>query len=221
MSMRYKRFTAVAMIAVLAFGLTTCKKEKTDPPTVKVFDGVITIGITKANVSAEVTDQGGAEVKLRGFIYGLLGGNLDTVFCGSGTGVYSAELNNLHPNTTYVYEAFAQNMGGIGVSGKVTFTTNPLPSYTIHVSASPSNGGVVSGGGSFQEGQPCTIMAMANDGYTFTNWTENDIEVSSNMNYTFMVNGDRNIEARFMQNDYTINVLARPLQGGTVTGGGI
>lgn len=123
MKNNYKRITAFVMMAVVAFGLITCKKEKIEVPTVKVNDGAITLNYTSAGVSAEVTDQGGAEVKSRGFVYGLSGGSLDTVFCGSGVGVYSAELNNLQPNTTYVYEAFAKNAGGTGTSGKVTFTT--------------------------------------------------------------------------------------------------
>ena len=131
MKNNHKRITAFVMMAVVAFGLITCKKEKINPPTVKVFDGVITIGITKANVSAEVTDQGGAEVKSRGFAYGVTGGTMDTIFCGSGTGVYSAELNNLQPNTTYVYEAFARNAGGISTSGRLSFTTQDYSMPTV------------------------------------------------------------------------------------------
>lgn len=212
------------MLAVVTFGLSTCKKEETIiPPTVKVFDGAITIEYSKASVAAEVTDKGGAEVKSRGFIYGLSGGSLDTIFCGSGVGVYSAELNNLQPNTTYVYEAFAKNAGGTGISGKVSFTTKPLPTYTISVSANPSDGGVVNGGGSFQEGQYCTVIATANDGYTFTNWTENDNEVSTDANYTFMVNGNRTLKANFtaqLPNEYTISLSANPNNGGSVSGGG-
>ena len=220
MSMYYNRITAVAIMVVFALGLTTCKKEKIDLPKVKVLDGVITIGITKASVSAEVTDQGGAEVKSRGFVYGLSGGSLDTVFCGSGTGVYSAELNNLLPNTKYVYEAFAKNAGGVGTSDMESFTTKPLPSFTINVSASPSNGGTVEGGGEYEEGQSCTAVATTNTGYSFVNWTENGEEVSTEANYTFTVTGSRSLVARFQAQDYTINVSANPTSGGTVSGGG-
>lgn len=224
MNKRLNRLLFLVMLAVVTFGLSTCKKEETIIlPTVKVFDGAITIEYSKASVAAEVTDQGGAEVKSRGFVYGLSGGSLDTVFCGSGVGVYSAELNNLQPNTTYVYEAFAKNAGGTGTSGKVSFTTKPLPTYTISVSANPSDGGVVKGGGSFQEGQYCTVIATANDGYTFTNWTENDNEVSTDANYTFMVNGDRTLKANFtaqLPNEYTISLSANPNNGGSVSGGG-
>ena len=121
--------------AIVAIGmvicLMACKKETVTPPTVKVFDGAITVNYTTAGVSAEVTDQGGAEVKSRGFVYGLSSGVMDTLFCGSGTGIFSAELNNLEPNTTYVYEAFAKNAGGIGTSGKMSFTTQDYSMPTV------------------------------------------------------------------------------------------
>ena len=154
MKNNYKGITAFVIMTVVAFGLITCKKEKIEVPTVKVNDGAITLNYTSAGVSAEVTDQGGAEVKSRGFVYGLSGGSLDTIFCGSGVGVYSAELNNLQPNTTYVYEAFARNAGGTGTSGKVTFTTrdNELPIVkTSEVenigTTTASCGGIVKGDG--------------------------------------------------------------------------
>lgn len=223
MSMYYKRITAVAIMAVFAIGLTTCKKEieeKIDPPTVKAFEGAIIVNYNKASVSAEVTDQGGAEVKSKGFVYGLSGGNLDTIFCGSGMGVYSAELNNLEPNTTYVYEAFARNAGGFGTSGKVSFTTKPVPSYTIEVSADPSHGGMAAGGGTFQEGQSCTVKATPNTGFNFVNWKENDIQVSTNREYTFEVSTNRNLVAHFTSQAYTIIASPEPEEGGSVSGSG-
>ena len=146
------------------FFVSSCKKETVAPPTVKAFDGAITVYYTSADVSAEVTDQGGAEVKSRGFVYGLSGGSLDTIYCGDGIGVFSATLNNLQPNSNYVYEAFARNAGGIGSSGKVTFTTRDymLPSVeTYEVTDITTNsaicGGKVTndGGGSVSERGIC------------------------------------------------------------------
>lgn len=127
-----KKLIDVVLLAVFAFGLTTCKKETIAPPTVRLFgDGPSSINITSAGVSAEVIDQGGAEVISRGFAYGLSGGAMDTVFCGSGTGPFSTNLNNLQPNTPYVYEAFAKNAGGFGTSGKVSFTTKDKMKPTV------------------------------------------------------------------------------------------
>ena len=94
--------------------------------------------------------------------------------------------------------------------------------YTVAVSANPTNGGTVTGGGTYQQGQSCTVSALANAGFTFTNWTENGSVVSTNANYTFTVNGNRTLVANFQAQtqSYTITVSANPTAGGTVTGGG-
>ncbi len=100
--------------------------------------------------------------------------------------------------------------------------TQQTNSYSISVSASPSNGGSVSGGGTYNQGQTCTVHATANTGYTFINWTENGTQVSTNTNYTFTVTGNRNLVANFQAQpqQYTISVSANPSNGGNVTGGG-
>ena len=71
--------------------------------------------------------------------------------------------------------------------------------YNVSVSASPSVGGVVSRGGNYEEGQSCTVTAMANDGYLFVEWTESGNVVSTNANYTFSVTDNRNLLASFMR----------------------
>jgi uncharacterized repeat protein (TIGR02543 family) len=100
--------------------------------------------------------------------------------------------------------------------------TQHTNSYNISVSASPSNGGSVSGGGTYNQGQSCTVHATANTGFTFVNWTENGTQVSTNANYTFTVTENRNLVANFQAQpqQYTINVSASPTNGGSVTGGG-
>ena len=95
-------------------------------------------------------------------------------------------------------------------------------SYTVNVSANPANGGHVEGGGTYMQGQSCTVTASANEGYIFRNWTENGNLVSSQASYTFTVNGNRNLVANFEQEiqTYNIRVSANPMLAGTVTGGG-
>ncbi len=94
--------------------------------------------------------------------------------------------------------------------------------YTITVSADPSNGGTVSGGGTYQQGQQCTVIATANSNYTFIKWTENGTQVSTNPTYSFTVNSNRTLVAHFQSqpNQYTITLSANPTNGGTVSGGG-
>lgn len=72
--------------------------------------------------------------------------------------------------------------------------------YSISATANPTEGGTVSGYGLYASGESCTLIAMANSGYTFTNWTENGSEVSTDMNYTFTVTGSRNLVANFTYN---------------------
>ena len=100
------------------------------------------------------------------------------------------------------------------------FTAAPLPTYDVNVTANPTAGGTVTGSGIYEEGQPCTVNATANNGYTFDNWTENGNVVSSDASYTFIVTDNRNLVAHFTQNTYTVVVSANPSNGGTVSGGG-
>lgn len=120
-----------------------------------------------------------------------------------------------------VISYFEGNIGTYLLSIDITRTQH-TNSYTISVSASPSNGGSVTGGGTYNQGQSCTVHATANSGYTFVNWTENGTQVSTNANYTFTVTGNRNLVANFQAQpqQYTISVSASPNNGGNVTGGG-
>ena len=107
------------------------------------------------------------------------------------------------------------------VTGNRTLVANfSINSYTITASANPVNGGTVSGAGSYNYGASCTLTATAASGYTFTNWTENGSVVSSNANYTFTVEGNRNLVANFTAITYTITVSANPSYSGTTSGGG-
>ena len=134
-------------------------------------------------------------------------------------------------NTGYTFTNWTENGTVVSTQANYTFTVNgnrtlvanfqaQPQSYTITVSANPTNGGTVTGGGTYQQGQSCTVHATANTGYTFTNWTENGTVVSTQANYTFTVNGNRTLVAHFTQQQYTITVSANPTNGGTATGGG-
>jgi Leucine-rich repeat (LRR) protein len=72
-----------------------------------------------------------------------------------------------------------------------------MESYNINLSAEPSDGGVVEGGGTYVEGSPTKIRAAANEHFKFLHWQENDIVVSTDSIYSFMVDRDRNLVAHF------------------------
>lgn len=73
----------------------------------------------------------------------------------------------------------------------------PPDTFNVALSASPTAGGTVSGGGDFEEGRPVTVVATANSGYGFTRWTEGGTGVSTSADYTFTVTGDRTLVAVF------------------------
>lgn len=95
----------------------------------------------------------------------------------------------------------------------------PKPSYTINVSA--AEGGTASGGGEYEQGSSVTLTATPENGYRFIAWTENDEQISTDENYTFIADHDRTIVAIFMpisKPTYTVHVSSA--QGGTVEGSG-
>ena len=139
----------------------------------------------------------------------------------------SATINNGTANITFVapgqtgtatLTVFGYNK--ITYIATINITSGGGTQYNVTVSANPTNGGTVTGGGTYQQGQSCTVSATANSGFTFTNWTENGNVVSTNANYTFTVTGNRTLVANFTQQQFTITALADPTSSGTVSGGG-
>ena len=90
----------------------------------------------------------------------------------------------------------------------------------ITANAVPEEGGTVTGGGAYWIGETCTLQAMANEGYTFVDWTENGEQVSSEPMLSFLVDGNRNLQANFMVNSYEITLEVQPNEGGTALGNG-
>jgi uncharacterized repeat protein (TIGR02543 family) len=150
----------------------------------------------------------------------------------TGGGSYNAGTSCSVDATTapgYTFSNWTENGNVVSTNAHYTFTVNgnrtlvanfTANTYTINVSANPTNGGTVSGGGTFTYGQTCTVVATAAPGYTFTNWTMNGNVVSTNASYSFIVNNNRTLVAHFSANTYTVTVSANPANGGTVTGGG-
>ncbi len=93
--------------------------------------------------------------------------------------------------------------------------------YTVAVSSSPFLGGITSGGGTFNSGASVTVTAIANTGFTFTNWTEGTTVVSTNANYQFNITKNRVLVANYAENaGLIVTVLSNPLIGGITSGGG-
>ena len=151
----------------------------------------------------------------------------------SGAGGYNYGDNctlSTTPNTGYIFQRWTQN--GTPVSTDPTYSFNvtesatfvaqfTMESHTVNVAADPSEGGIVSGGGTFDYGQTCTVHASANIGFAFVKWMENGIQVSDQPDYSFTVTDDHNLVAYFTPMSYEITAEADPQNGGTIIGAGI
>lgn len=105
---------------------------------------------------------------------------------------YTYDANNqltqvVYANGTtvkYTYDALGNRLSKKVVVAAVT------QEYTITVQASPSQGGRVTGGGSYLEGTSATLKAIAADGYDFEKWSDGVIDnprsvtVTANKTYT-------------------------------------
>ncbi len=89
------------------------------------------------------------------------------------------------------------NTNNLAARVKVTIAVGDA--NTISLSAHPSNGGTVSGGGLYAPGKAITVKATPKEGYTFTNWEENGEEVSRDSHYSFTVTADRCLVANFAE----------------------
>ncbi|NPV90806.1 MAG: hypothetical protein HPY50_08545 [Firmicutes bacterium] len=139
------------------------------------------------------------------------------------------------PQTGYSFVNWTEGESVVSITAEYTFTafddhilvahfapTAPQ-SISIAVSASPAEGGSVSGGGTYQNGQWVTVTAAPQTGYGFVNWTEGESVVSTNAEYSFAAETDRALVAHFapiIPQSVSIFVSASPAEGGSVSGGG-
>ena len=84
--------------------------------------------------------------------------------------------------------------------------------FAINLSSNPPAGGTTSGGGGgplFIENSIHTVSASPNTGYTFVNWTEGGIIVSTDATYTLApLKSNRTLVANFLIKTYTLTVNA-------------
>ncbi len=87
----------------------------------------------------------------------------------------------------------------------------------VTLSANPTNGGAVSGGGTYSSGNSILITAAAYGGWKFINWSDGN---SQNSRTIGPLTNNVTLVASFAQIQSAVAVVANPANGGTVTGGG-
>jgi gliding motility-associated-like protein/uncharacterized repeat protein (TIGR02543 family) len=152
----------------------------------------------------------------------------------SGAGSYkSGKVVTLKakPAAGYIFAGWSGDATGTSSSVTVTmdgdksvvanFQEKAPDKYTLAANASPSDGGTVSGAGSYNSGEVVTVNATPAAGYSFTGWTGDATGTSSSISIT--MDGDKSVVANFQENipdKYTLTSNASPVEGGTVSGAG-
>jgi hypothetical protein len=154
----------------------------------------------------------------------------------SGGGTYSSgsiATVRAFANSGYNFVNWTENGSVVSTSTSYSFTVSgnralvanfsgSSSSYTITTSSSPSAGGITGGGGTYDSGAVVTVSCFPNSGYTFENWTDGGVVVSTSVSYSFTASANRNLVANFSgsSSSYTITTSSSPAAGGSTSGGG-
>ncbi len=91
------------------------------------------------------------------------------------------------------------------INQQSSFNTSPqggsVQSYSVSLNGVPSEGGRLSGAGSYSEGSSVTVNAVPADGYKFVRWIENGAQMSTSLTYTFNLYRNVSLEAVFIKDN--------------------
>ncbi len=145
-----KRASGIFSLIFLVIAVNSCRKDKTDPPTVST--AVVTeITFTTAVSGGEVISDGGDTITARGICWsktsGPTTGDSKTTESGT-TGAFHCILSQLSPDTKYFIRAFATNGSGTGYGNEISFSTlkTSVPELTTAELSSVGQKTAVSGG---------------------------------------------------------------------------
>lgn len=144
---------------------------------------------------------------------------------------------NAVPAAGYTFLNWTESDNGPAVSASASyqFTMNgnrtlianfeqiPIGNFAVNLSSNPIAGGTTTGAGSFNAGSSVTVTSRANAGYTFVDWTENGIRVSTSSSIQFTLNANRTFVANFRlipASQFAVLLSSNPAAGGTTDGEG-
>jgi hypothetical protein len=135
------------------------------------------------------------------------------------------------PNPNYAFSKW--QVGGTTVSTSPSYTfivaaSRTLvakfnDSFVITANVSPTIGGTTEmDSQTYKSGENAQAEAFPASGFSFLNWTENGVVVSSATSYSFNVIGNRTLVANYVSStDFTITTNPAPSGGGTPLGAGV
>lgn len=96
-----------------------------------------------------------------------------------------------------------------------------ITKYNISVSANSSNGGTVTGGGTYDDRTIVNLTATPKTGYSFVNWTDYGAIVSKFNNTSITVERNKEYVANFKLQSFSVSASVSVDGGGTKSGSGI
>ncbi len=150
---------------------------------------------------------------------------------GAGNYNYGNIVNiNAIPNAGYVFVNWTNLQGNV-ISTEPATTISMPPNnltlianfepvvYTLTLIVNPTEGGTVSGGGNYNQGETVIINAIPNTGYNFVNWTNlNGSVISTNPDATFaMPDNNLTLIANFQLITYTVTFEIKDESNNPVT----
>ncbi len=109
------------------------------------------------------------------------------------------------PNAGYMFKRWLEGGNNVSSSADYTFsvtnhrtlTAKFARAYNISGTSDPAAGGIVNGGGFFEDGDSVSLQAVPARGYNFVNWTENGTNVSASSIHSVKANPDHALVAHF------------------------
>lgn len=158
------------------------------------------------------------------------------VLSGAGTfALNSSVAITAVPNAGYTFTSWTENGQVVSNSSSYQFTITgnrnltanftviPPGNFAVNLSSSPAAGGTTTGSGAYAIGTSVTVVATANAGYTFVNWTENGNAVSASSSYQFTIIANRTLVANYRAipaAQFAVTLTSSPVAGGTTDGEG-
>lgn len=133
------------------------------------------------------------------------------------------------PNNGWEFKNWTENDKVISTEPEFTLEINKdthlianFQKKTYQVVLSSEGSGELSGDGGYLFGDSVTVTANPAENWKFIGWYDENSElVSSDQNYTFIIEDNKNLTAKFEEIFYNLKLEAKPEEGGTVTGGGM
>lgn len=134
----------------------------------------------------------------------------DALYIGTDLGVFyrDSTMNNWIPFNTNLPNVMVTDLDISYIDGKIRAATFgrgiweselyvPAGFIKVNEIEIPRNGGDATGGGLYKTGDSVKMKATPTKSYSFTGWYENGVKIGDTPAFTFIANGNRNLEARF------------------------